>query len=93
MKLHLFQTPVFILLSSMINLNAQQQLTVISIKMKLANAKTAEEKVYFYDKLALLEMNVNPRDADSIGRELILFAEETRDRKLMIKAYMSNGQR
>ena len=38
-------------------------------------------------------MNVNLKEADEYGKELISLAEESRDRKLMIKAYMSNGTR
>jgi tetratricopeptide (TPR) repeat protein len=38
-------------------------------------------------------MSVDPAQADAYGKQLITFAEETRDRKLMVKAYMSNGTR
>ena len=38
-------------------------------------------------------MNVNPSEADEYGKSLIKMAEESRDRKLMFKAYLSNGIR
>ncbi|MEO7923693.1 MAG: tetratricopeptide repeat protein [Chitinophagaceae bacterium] len=64
-----------------------------SMKTALAKATTPAEKVYWYDNLSRTMMNVSPPAADSMGQELILYAEETRDRVLMIKAYMSNGLR
>jgi tetratricopeptide (TPR) repeat protein len=38
-------------------------------------------------------MNVKLAQAEEYGKQLIAFAEDTRDRKLMIKAYVSNGLR
>ena len=72
---------------------AQDPAALDSMKMALAKAVTPAEKVYWYDNLSRTMMNVSPPAADSVGRELILYAEETRDRVLMIKAYMSNGLR
>ncbi len=72
---------------------SQTPAAIDSMKKGLARANTPGEKVYWYDNLSRTMMNVNPKAADSIGKELILFAEETRDRELMIKAYMSNGLR
>jgi tetratricopeptide (TPR) repeat protein len=63
------------------------------MKSSLAKAKTPEEKVYWLDNISRTAMNVKPELADEYGRQLITFAEETRDRKLMVKAYMSNGLR
>jgi tetratricopeptide (TPR) repeat protein len=75
-------------------LNAQQQpATIDSLKRALGNASTAAEKVYWFDNLSRTLMNVNPAASDSVGKELILFAEQSRDRELMFKAYMSNGLR
>ncbi len=72
---------------------AQQPAAIDSMKMALASAKTPEEKVYWMDFLSRTMMNVNPKAADSLGEALILYAEESRDRKLMFDAYMSNGLR
>jgi tetratricopeptide (TPR) repeat protein len=71
----------------------QQSAAVDSIKAGLAKAKTPEEKVYWLDNLSRTLMNVNLEEAEKYGRQLITLAEETRDRGLMIKAYMSNGTR
>ena len=71
----------------------QQAAAVDSMKNVLRNAKTAEEKVDILDLLSRTSMNVNPKEADEYGKNLITIAEESRDRKLMIKAYMSNGVR
>ena len=38
-------------------------------------------------------MNVKPAEGDEYGKQLIAVAEESRDRKLMFKAYLSNGTR
>lgn len=72
---------------------AQQALAVDSIKQGLAKAKTAEEKAFWLDNLSRTMMNVNPAEADSYGEQLIMLAEESRDRKLMIRAYQANGVR
>ena len=72
---------------------AQQPEAIDSLKIALAEAKTPDEKGYWYDNLSRTMMNVNPKAADSLGEQFILFAEESRDRKLMFDAYMSNGLR
>ena len=72
---------------------SQQAAAIDSIKSQLALAKTPEEKVYLLDNLSRTLMNVSLPQADEYGKQLITFAEETRDRKLMVKAYMSNGER
>ena len=72
---------------------AQESAAVDSIKAALQKATTPAEKVYWYDNLSRTMMNVNPKAADSLGEQFILFAEESRDRKLMFDAYMSNGLR
>ena len=38
-------------------------------------------------------MNIKPSEAEEYGKQLITVAEESRDRKLMFKAYLSNGVR
>lgn len=71
----------------------QQTAAVDSIKNVLSQAKTTEEKVFWMDILARTLMNVNPAEADKYGLQMITTAEESRDRKLMIKAYQANGIR
>lgn len=72
---------------------AQQPGAIDSLQKALATAASPAEKLYCYDNLSRTMMNVNPRTADSLGEQMILFAEENRDRKGMIYAYMSNGVR
>jgi tetratricopeptide (TPR) repeat protein len=78
---------------SVVKIFSQQAAAVDSLKSSLAKAKTPEEKVFLLDNLSRTLMNVNLSQADEFGKQLITFAEETRDRKLMFKAYMSNGIR
>ena len=84
---------LFFFLFATVNTAAQEAATVDSIKASLAKATTDQEKVYWLDNLSRTLMNVNLEEAEKYGQQLITFAEETRDRKLMIKAYMSNGER
>ena len=72
---------------------AQQAAALDSMKASFAKAKTADEKVFWLDMLSRTAMNVSPGQAEEYGKQLITFSEETRDRKLMVKAYMSNGTR
>jgi tetratricopeptide (TPR) repeat protein len=81
-----------IILSSAMSI-AQQAAALDSMRSSFAKAKTPEEKVFWLDILARTAMSVDPQQADAYGNQLITFAEETRDRKLMVKAYMSNGTR
>ena len=71
----------------------KQAATLDSMKSALAKAKTPEEKVYWLDIISRTAMNVKLELAEEYGKQLITFAEETRDRKLMVKAYISNGLR
>ncbi|MCX6318423.1 MAG: tetratricopeptide repeat protein [Bacteroidetes bacterium] len=64
-----------------------------TLKNALRKATTPEEKVKYLDKLSKVMMNVNPAEAEDYGKQLITVAEESRDRKLMFKAYLSNGDR
>lgn len=70
-----------------------QALAVDSMKTSLKNAKTIEEKFYWMDVVSKTLMNVNLKEADDYGRQIIELAEESRNRKLMIDAYLSNGTR
>jgi tetratricopeptide (TPR) repeat protein len=73
--------------------HAQQAAAVDSMKRELAKAQTVEDKIYWLDFLSRTLMNVDLKEADDYGQQLIDVAEESRDRKLMIKAYTSNGVR
>src|SRR5262245_11162030 len=84
---------LLIVLSCCVAGMAQQAAAVDSMKKSLAAAKTIEERIDVLDALSRTLMNVNPQQADEYGKQLITVAEESRNRKLMIKAYMSNGTR
>ena len=71
----------------------QDAAAVDSIKAQLAKAKSPAEKVEWLDNLSRTLMNVNLPQAEEYGNKLISVAEESRDRELMIKSYMSNGLR
>src|SRR6185503_1048165 len=64
-----------------------------SIKTALARARTTEEKFPLLKDLSRIMMNINPVEADDYGKKLIALAEESRDRKLIITAYLENGKR
>jgi len=85
-------TLLIVLMAAMAGI-AQQAAAVDSMKKVFANAKTAGEKVDILDLLSRTLMNVNLKEAEEYGKQLITIAEESRERKLMIKAYMSNGTR
>lgn len=72
---------------------AQEAAAVDSMKQALSKSKTIQEKVYWLDYLSRTLMNVNLQESDKYGQELITIAEESRDRSMMVKAYMSNGER
>lgn len=71
----------------------QQEVLIDSLKTALAKAATTKEKAALLDNLSRTLMNINPQEADIYGNQLINFAEESRDRKIMIDAYRSNGLR
>ena len=72
---------------------SQEAAAFDSLRQAVAESRTDEERVFWMDKYALAMMNVDPRRSDSLGKALIELAEQSRDRRLMVKAYMSNGQR
>jgi hypothetical protein len=73
--------------------NSQQAAAVDSMKIALSVAKTTEQKVDALDLLSRGLMSVNQKEADEYGGQLITLAEESRDRKMMINAYLSNDTR
>jgi tetratricopeptide (TPR) repeat protein len=64
-----------------------------SFKVQLAKAKTTEEKVEILGLLSRTLMNVNLPEAEKYGKQMIEVAEISRDRKLMVKALLANGER
>lgn len=88
-RLFLFLAFSFICLKSY----EQQAAAVDSMKSALGKATSINDKVYWLDNLSRTLMNVNLEEAEKYGKQLITLAEESRDRKLMVRAYMSNGLR
>jgi tetratricopeptide (TPR) repeat protein len=76
-----------------VQMEAQEAAAADSLKKAYSNAVTAAQKVTILDELSRILMNVNPGQAEEYGKKLIADAEESRDRKLMFNAYLSNGIR
>jgi tetratricopeptide (TPR) repeat protein len=83
----------FLLLLTAYDSQGQEAAFVDSVKAELAKVTSAEDKVRLLDELSKAMMNISPQQADEYGQKLIVVAEESRDRKLMVKAYLSNGTR
>jgi tetratricopeptide (TPR) repeat protein len=81
------------LLSSSFFSSGQQPAAVDSLKKELNKSISIEKKVDLLDVLSRMLMNVDLKESDEYGKQLIAVAEQSRDRTLMIKAYMSNGTR
>ena len=83
-----------ILLFSVFVSTAQSQTAVIdSFKRELAKASTNEQKINALGYLSRTLMNTNLSEADKYGQQMIEVAEMSRDRKLMVKALLTNGER
>lgn len=74
-------------------LSTAQQAVVDSLKMKLAKAGNLEEKIDLLGNLSKILMNSNLTEADRYGMEMIELTEVSRNRKLMVKALLVNGER
>jgi tetratricopeptide (TPR) repeat protein len=85
--------PVIFILFVSLSARSQEAAAVDSIRTALAKAVTLEEKFPLMEELSRVLMNVSPKQSDEIGSQLITLAEESRDRKYMFKAYLSNGTR
>lgn len=70
-----------------------QQAAIDSFKRELAKAKTDEEKITQLNFLSRTLMNVDLAESDKYGQQMIEVAEMSRDRKLMVKAFIANGDR
>jgi tetratricopeptide (TPR) repeat protein len=86
---------IFLLLLTLPSIfsTGQQPAAVDSLKKELDKAVSVERKVELLDVLSRMLMNVDLKESDEYGKQLIAIAEQSRDRTLMIKAYMSNGTR
>jgi tetratricopeptide (TPR) repeat protein len=84
----------YILLFIFIATSAKSQANIIdSFKRELAKAVTNEQKIEVLGYLSRTLMNSNLPEADKYGQQMIEIAEMSRDRKLMVKALLTNGER
>ena len=84
----------FLLFCISLSVTAQSQKNVIdSFKRELAKATTNEQKIEVLGMLSRTLMNVNLPEAEKYGQEMIEVAELSRNRKLMVKALLANGER
>ena len=84
---------IILLLTTTICRSQIQPAVIDSMKARISTAKTDADKVELLGNLARTLMNVNLVEADKYGFEMITIAEQSRDRKLMIKALLTNGER
>lgn len=93
MKICRWLFPFFLVVFISFAASSQEAAAVDSLKAALAKATTIDQKFPLLEELSRVLMNVNPKQADETGAQLITIAEESRDRKYMFKAYLSNGTR
>ncbi|MFZ6012950.1 MAG: tetratricopeptide repeat protein [Bacteroidota bacterium] len=74
-------------------LSAQDYQLTDSLKQNLEKAKTDEEKVRWLGELATFYVALNRDLSDEYGKQQIQIAELNRDRRLMVKALLSNANR
>ena len=75
-------------------ISAQPQFAVIdSMKQELQQANTDKKKVELLGYLCRTLMNVDLAEADKYGQQMILVAEQSRNRDLMVDALLVNGER
>lgn len=92
--MRLLRNFIFLLLAcGSLQAAAQEAAAADSLKAVLAKTTAKEELVELLDELSRVQMNINPVEAEETGNRLISVAEQSRDRKLMFKAYLSNGTR
>lgn len=74
-------------------LNAQNLSFTDSLQKEYIKEKDPKIKVKILENLAYSTMNTDPVQAEKYAEELIQIAEKTRDREIMVKAYIANGVR
>ena len=84
----------FILTSLLIASTAYSQNAALdSFHKQYARATSDKEKVDILGNISRMYMNTNLAEADKFGQQMIEVAERSRDRKLMVKAFLTNGER
>jgi len=87
-KIYFLLTGIFIVFT----VDAQLQV-VDSFKAQLARASTPQQKLEVLGYLSRTLMNTDLTESDKYGMQMIAVAEQSRDRKLMVKALLTNGER
>ncbi|HSU27448.1 MAG TPA: tetratricopeptide repeat protein [Chitinophagaceae bacterium] len=83
-----------LLLASTIFARSQQTPAVIdSLKKKLSKTTDINERSDLLGALSRIYMNTNLAIADSLGKQMIEEAENSRDRHLIVEALLTNGDR
>ncbi len=77
----------------LITFSQSQNALTDTIKAYLSRATTNEEKIEHLSRLSRTLMTTNLAEADKYGQQLTEVAETSRDRKLMFKALLANGER
>ena len=78
-------------LFSVVRTVAQDAAVIDSLRRGVARGGSVAEKVRRMDELSRMLMGLDPAEAFAWGGRLIALAEDSRDRKLMFDAYLSNG--
>ena len=84
---------IFIFFLSFHPVRSQEPAAIDSIKKVLAKAVTPAAKIDHLVSLTRLLMNVNIAEADSYGKQMMEIAELSRERRLIFRALMANGER
>ncbi len=93
MTINRYILAAFVCCTLTFSVRAQEAAAVDSLRKAMEKAATLEQKFPLMEELSRVLMNVNPKQSDEMGSQLVTLAEESRDRKYMFKAYLSNGTR
>jgi tetratricopeptide (TPR) repeat protein len=83
----------FVLLAYSYTANSQDYFLTDSLKLNLKNAKTAEDKVLWLGELASFYQQLNKDSSDKYSQNQLEEAELSRDRKVLLKALLSNASK
>ena len=75
------------------NVFAQDTRTLDSLKKEFNKTEKNDAKIFLLDIMSRTAMSINLKQADELGQQMISIAEASRERKLMVQAYISNGRR
>jgi tetratricopeptide (TPR) repeat protein len=64
-----------------------------SLHRELSNATRVEDRMMWMSKLSSYYLGINNSKSEELGAKVIEIADSSRDRKLMVKAYLYNAER